>query len=139
MLASIQSLARTSPLTPALPTPSGLSAVTDPRKVVSCCPAGHLLRWEAGWEEMYTKVVIPVPFQVTMPVPDPVSRPPGRVPEPPVVGSSEHELIVIKPERLPLTTVQMTGTFCGPRLVVPGVFLEAGTTPLGTLLEVEPG
>jgi len=43
-LESMQSLAWTAPFTPTLPVPSGLLAVTDPRRVVSLSPSGHLRR-----------------------------------------------------------------------------------------------
>jgi hypothetical protein len=116
----MQSLACTGPLTPALPVPKGLVAVTEPDRTDSVCPVGHLSRLEACFRVEYTKVVVPVPFQVAVTVPDAPNENPGRVPDPPVTSGWLQPVIVSVPERLPLKTVQNTLTPFGPepRIVV---------------------
>jgi hypothetical protein len=69
-------------------------------------------------------VVVPVPSHAIVPEPDFDNKLPGKVPDPPVVDSCEHELSVTTAERLPLTIVQITSTFCGPGAVVPGASLD---------------
>jgi hypothetical protein len=105
-------------LTPAFPIPIGLLAVIDPRKVVSVSPSGHFRFCDAGWEETYTNVVVPVSFHVMVLDPDVASTEPGKVPDPPVAWSCEHELMVIELERLPLTVVQIAVTLSGGDEVV---------------------
>jgi hypothetical protein len=108
----------------------GVLAVTDPRNVVSVSPTGHLCRREAGWENTYTNVVVPVPFHVIVPEPDLSSRAPGNEPDPPVAASWEQELIVTVPETLPLAVVQITATSCGRGLVLlPDPPLEVAPEP----------
>jgi hypothetical protein len=65
----------------------------------------------------YTKVEVPVPFHVIVPEPDRASSDAGKVPDPPVVASCEHELRSTFPFEA-LTTVQMAGTLTGPVVVV---------------------
>ena len=83
--------------------------------------------------------MVPVPCHVTFPEPDPASKVPGKVPDPPVTVTCEHELKVIVPEVLPVTTVQITGTFCGPSVVeVDALFEVVDVVEVPPEVEPEP-
>ena len=78
------------------------------------------MRLEVGLVVEYTKVVVPVPFQVMVTGPVAPNENPGRVPDPPVTSGWLQPVIVRVPERFPLKSVQNTLTAFGPeaRIVV---------------------
>ena len=112
---SMHTLAWSAPFTP--PFPTGVLPDTAPCRIASVLPLAHLSPRDCGMDVVKWSEVVPVPFQVTLAVPDVAwvaNTLPGNVPEPPVALVGAQPLKLAVDPVLPPSELQVALAGFGP-------------------------